>query len=407
MQTDLERWTSASYKYLPYAPFRAYIPFYDPVLFGRIVGRRFENTNKLCDQISKDVHINNLTGYSNVLVLSADTKDNLDKIVSIINSVIDSSSSIEYSNEESIIKFSEWTPPTNKLPSPLSSESKTRHILIDNSNIFFSARQSSSKPSWHNDCTMRISSKNLSELLEINNSQKIGSRFVAGSEIKKGTSIWSSYERIGYTCMYLPQDQNKREKGVDSALHSVGLQIASEAQYLEPGSNTLVIATGDGNNNDSLTSFPKTVFAAAQAGMRVEIWSWSYTRSKNYQRIVDHFTDGRVTLHDLDPHFNNIVYYVRERESPDRVPRERERERSRSRAPRERERSRSRDRAYVRERERDRSRSRNRAPRERDRSRSRDRAYVRERKRDRDYERDRENDKYIRELVNSYFKYSK
>jgi len=370
MSSDLEKWIDVANRFLKYYPFRTFINIINSRTFARIVGKGFSTTNEMCNQISPFVKVNRLEGYDSILVLSADTNENLQIMLNIIqyriNMIESQRDDLKISDFKTVdFNINDWKSPTDKVPQILSSESKKRHILIDNSNIFFSARTSLRKPSYHNDYTMRISIKELTSLLELG-TQEIGYRFVAGSKIKKGNSIWNEYESIGYTCKAIPTGDDKREKFVDTVLHSAGLQIAAESQYLVPGSTTLVIATGDGNDNDSLTSFPKTVFAAVQAGMRVEIWSWASSRSKNYKKIVDHFTDGRVTLHDLDPYFSKIVYYVKNyRTSPDIT-----RESIISSGTGYREREYVRERVIEREHVLDRDRSRS-----RDRDRSRDRGH--------------------------------
>jgi len=201
-----------------------------------------------------------------------------------------------------------WKPsPGAILPPPLSTSSEIRHILIDQSNMYFSARTSDdiANDKMHTK-SLRLSVPGLSLLLEDN--RNIATRYVAGTFDGSNYGIWSAWKKAGYTCSMIAINQDRREKDVDSVLHATGLQIAFDHKDKEPGSETLVIATGDGNYHNLMTSFPRLVYAAASMGMRVEIWSWANSRSANFARIAKYFTDGRVTLHDLDPYFERVTY---------------------------------------------------------------------------------------------------
>jgi hypothetical protein len=204
-----------------------------------------------------------------------------------------------------------WKPPPGAIPPPplSSSSSKIRHILIDQSNMFFSARSSDDIANNKMDTlSLRLNITGLTVLLE--NNQQINTRYVAGTFDGSNYGIWSAYKKARYTCSMIQKNPDRREKDVDSVLHATGLQIAFDHKDKEPGLETLVIATGDGNYHNLLTSFPRLVYAAASMGMRVEIWSWANSRSANFARIAKYFTDGRVTLHDLDPYFDRVTYRV-------------------------------------------------------------------------------------------------
>ncbi len=47
-------------------------------------------------------------------------------------------------------------------------------------------------------------------------------------------------------------------------------------------SATLVLVTGDGNDNGKTTSFPRTVMGAIKQGWAVEIVSWRQSLSSTY-----------------------------------------------------------------------------------------------------------------------------
>jgi uncharacterized LabA/DUF88 family protein len=201
-----------------------------------------------------------------------------------------------------------WKPPMGaEPPPPLSTPSEIHHILIDQSNMFYSARTSDDIANDKMDAkSLRLSIKGLTVLLE--DDRNIVTRYVAGTFDGSNYGFWSAWKNAGYKCSMIKQNSDRREKDVDTVLHAIGLQIALDHKDKKPGSETLVIATGDGNFHNTLTSFPRLVYAAASMGMRVEIWSWANSRSANFSRIAKYFTDGRVTLHDLDTYFDRVTY---------------------------------------------------------------------------------------------------
>jgi hypothetical protein len=353
MDPDTVKWILIANTILSETVLRTFIKINNHDIFGLVVGSKFNIMNNICKNISSDANITTLPTYTNVLLLSANTYTNLKALMDKINERIN----FVKSNYETTNVFDlslRWSIPNLAQPPKMESFSKQMYVLIDNSNLMYSARTSSEKPSNHNDLTMRVSIKNLTTLIENSNGpQEIKARIVAGSSVRNNNKVWESYKRYGYTCK-IEDSNNISERNVDSSLHAIGLQFASDALISSiPGSRTLVLLTGDGNNHDSLTSFPKMVFSAAQMGMRVILWSWAHARSKIYTDIANHFTDGRVTLHDLDDYFDKIVYYEQDRYASQNRSRSRSRDRGRER---DRDQYRCRGRGQFRE------RSRSRAP---------------------------------------------
>ena len=128
-----------------------------------------------------------------------------------------------------------------------------------------------------------------------------GERSVAGS-MKMNTSEPSVFRLLrerGYNPFVEELSADGRETEVDSWLHHQILRIVRElSRTARPGTNTLVLATGDGNNHDGVTSFPKVVLEAVQRGFRVEVWAWMDICSKKFKELQRRFP-SQVTLHDL------------------------------------------------------------------------------------------------------------
>ena len=212
-----------------------------------------------------------------------------------------------------------WTPPSTwpmrNPPAPLAAQPCSRHVLIDNSNIFIAGKNVGAGAAAEN-AGLRLSVQNLCSLLERGSlgapaadAPTVGKRFVCGSrQYRAADTIWERYRAAGYTVRTLARDERGDEESIDSVQHAVGYSLISKHQDDAPGSHVLVLATGDGNSNDGETSFPSLVFDAARRGFRVEVWAWAHARSKNFERVSALFDDGRVTLHDLDAFHAHVMY---------------------------------------------------------------------------------------------------
>jgi len=87
-----------------------------------------------------------------------------------------------------------------------------------------------------------------------------------------------------------------KEWGVDSAIvadvvlhiHKVEKQRAEAAKHGESSASidTLVMLTGDGNNNDDQASLFQAVEYALDKNWRVELWCWRMSVSKNYRILA-------------------------------------------------------------------------------------------------------------------------
>jgi hypothetical protein len=181
-----------------------------------------------------------------------------------------------------------------------SSAGYTRHVFIDNSNIFISAGEEMNVPAFI-------------DLLESNSS--IGSRLVAGSQSSvKLHPVWDEYKKRGYTTSVHSRSKNSEtgtfcETGVDAVLHAAILQLVLDKDDLPCGTHTIVLATGDGNAGNKHSSFPRAVKAAAKAGFRVEIWSWRAScATEVFTEVAAKFLPGVVTINYLDPHRDLICF---------------------------------------------------------------------------------------------------
>jgi class 3 adenylate cyclase len=183
-----------------------------------------------------------------------------------------------------------------------------RHIIVDNSNVFISAQSFTPPGSLKGrpDPTIRIRPNVLASIF--NPLSKSGLNLVAGSKPPIRGKIWQHWESAGYQVKVCSRDiDTGAEDLVDEFLHAQAMSIVLNRQDDPPGQNTLVLCTGDGNDNHGYSNFVEIARNTARRGWRVEIWSWSHSRSGKYQALCREFP-ALVTLHDLDPHAERILY---------------------------------------------------------------------------------------------------
>jgi hypothetical protein len=87
---------------------------------------------------------------------------------------------------------------------------------------------------------------------------------------------------------------------VDSVLHYAGNNFVESRPWRVWGQDKLIVVTGDGNEHDGITSFPKLVEKAANAGILVEIWSWRDSLNKVFYQLAGRFPHGHISIFFLD-----------------------------------------------------------------------------------------------------------
>ena len=87
------------------------------------------------------------------------------------------------------------------------------------------------------------------------------------------------------------EDGKRGEQMVDDTIHAAinnkvlehmldAKAAGADAKAADAARPTIVLATGDGNNNhDNSTTFPRVCMQALKAGFNVELWSWKGTSS--------------------------------------------------------------------------------------------------------------------------------
>jgi hypothetical protein len=186
-------------------------------------------------------------------------------------------------------------------------------VFVDNSNVFIGAQH---KDPNRQDYTVRVKSLELGHLLA-GRAPEVGVRLVAGSKPPSSGAIWQHWEDAGYKVKICSRDADTgREDLVDDFICAQASDCVMDRLRDQPGENTLVICSGDGNGNGGFASLLKVVKnTALQAGWRVEVWSWSWSLSSNYRRLATEYPD-RVSLKCMDEYWDRITFSCKPRVDP-------------------------------------------------------------------------------------------
>jgi hypothetical protein len=188
------------------------------------------------------------------------------------------------------------------------------HIFIDQSNIFISS-QYVPNPNNNNvierDIRIRMKCDELHNLVACgrNVREKVvfGSRTATSVNNHAENGIWEKWESLQYRVAWATRVNG--EEFVDNALISeIQRSLLTYPSPPHP-SHTLVLLTGDGNDNNGQASFYGVVQSALLQGWKVELWAWRCSCSKNYLNYLNSYSGtGQFKIIYLDDYRENISY---------------------------------------------------------------------------------------------------
>ena len=136
----------------------------------------------------------------------------------------------------------------------------------------------------------RIFPQKLAKVVE--GGRQVEERWVVGSG--SHSPLQHMWKSAGYTVKWDPRYGS--EHNVDEALQAQIWKALSKEYSTTATSpqHTLVLLTGDGNQNGGASSFPDCIQAAMQKGWRVEVWCWRRKSSKVYERFAMEYPSSFV-----------------------------------------------------------------------------------------------------------------
>jgi hypothetical protein len=233
----------------------------------------------------------------------------VDSIVPRVNSIVPRVDSIAPRVDSIVPRVNSIVPRVNRVPTPepiippqpTKTLEKEVNIFVDYSNLHCGLTKSRLYTPEENR-SMRFNIRELVNLL-CTDPDKPGRRVVTGSNIPENIEFaWIKY---GFEVKSMTLPPGIKEKFVDEALHSCIAQVLLSPKYID-NPQTLVLGTGDGNDNEGTNSFPNLADAAARHGWTVIIWSWSFSLSQKFKDLQTKYPN-LVHINTLDEFRDKIV----------------------------------------------------------------------------------------------------
>jgi hypothetical protein len=197
------------------------------------------------------------------------------------------------------------------------------HIFIDLSNIFIASQYISTgqeapsssssrrirKEEVVRDIRIRVKIEELDKL--ISSGRTIHEKMVFGSEsaLDNAGRMWKKWSCLNYKIAFTRRKKGENEQFVDDALIAqIQNSLLTFSSPPHPV-HTLILLTGDGNENYGRASFYDSVGKALMQGWKVELWSWKRAMSQNYKNYQSSYCDtDRFKIFYLDDYRESITY---------------------------------------------------------------------------------------------------
>jgi hypothetical protein len=197
------------------------------------------------------------------------------------------------------------------------------HIFIDLSNIFIASQYISTgqealsssssrrkrKEEVIRDIRIRVKIEELDKL--ISSGRTIHEKMVFGSEsaLDNAGRMWKKWSFLNYKIAFSRRKKGENEQFVDDALIAqIQNSLLTFSSPPHPV-HTLILLTGDGNENFGRASFYDSVGKALMQGWKVELWSWKRAMSQNYKNYQSSYCDtDRFKIFYLDDYRESITY---------------------------------------------------------------------------------------------------
>jgi hypothetical protein len=174
------------------------------------------------------------------------------------------------------------------------------HIFVDISNV-----EIGSKKLYDGtlDFSVRLDIEKMMEIVV--NMRGVSHQLAVGSVAsEQAQSQFNRWDRVGFEMRILQRLPNGKEQAVDEVLHAAIQQDIVKQFATE---HTLIVLTGDGNNNNNGTSFPEIIQLALDR-WKVEIWGWRTSMSNVYKKFLENY-GSKFSLHYFDDYKDTIVFY--------------------------------------------------------------------------------------------------
>ena len=127
-----------------------------------------------------------------------------------------------------------------------------------------------------------------------------------GTKPHRDSKAWNMWRVAGFDVTILDSvvsGGKSTEQTIDDVLHA---QILHTTTKKFGDERTLILLTGDGNDNHGRTSFVEDCDTALRSGWRVEVWTWKSSTSKNFIKFSEKYP-GDFSIYYLDEYRADIL----------------------------------------------------------------------------------------------------
>eukprot|EP00808_Paulinella_micropora_P009322 g34559.t1 len=187
------------------------------------------------------------------------------------------------------------------------------YVFLDNSNIFIGAQDrdgSNPKRLDFDDLILYFQQRKgwfwrVAQQLGLSNVRAVGEAHLHGSVPPGNDKLWERARKAGFKVRTLRRVEGK-EQAVDDTLHKAMGNCCLEhgPSFFSFGPRPVIIlASGDGNDNEGHGGFPNQLELALKHGFDVEVYSWKRCLSPVFRKMQQsHPYRLRVFLLDTDQH---------------------------------------------------------------------------------------------------------
>ena len=183
------------------------------------------------------------------------------------------------------------------------------HIFVDNSNLIHCAQYEYSHKTGKFERNMAIRVNVVAVARIITLRRTCPQKIVVGSIVSSSASsdkMWGKWQESGFTYHLFIRADGAGEQNIDDTL----ISMAYEA-LLDYDHRTMVLVTGDGNDNHGRASFYKLVVQTLKKGWDVELWSWENSLNSRYLKLKDENPGpGKLHIRYLDEFRDKIIFYA-------------------------------------------------------------------------------------------------
>jgi hypothetical protein len=181
------------------------------------------------------------------------------------------------------------------------------HVFVDVSNVMIASQFRKGGGGRFFNC--RLNYDRLHELVVgLRTPKTLEAR---GSVSSDTETLFEGWRHLGYNLQLARRDKGQPEQFVDASLVAEMQSVILRRSNHE--TKTMVLISGDGNNNNNCANFRETVCAALDHGWHVEVWAWEHSCNSVYKRFaagsgLTREEHDRFKLCYLDPFRDHVTF---------------------------------------------------------------------------------------------------